>query len=113
MIIKTIVFTDEKNSPVLAILTGDKRVDKKKLSATVGASKVKVASPEANKNFTGFEVGVMPPVGHREKITTVIDQNAMNWDKVYGGDGVPKVLIEINPRDIARLTDAKISDICE
>jgi Cys-tRNA(Pro) deacylase len=113
MIIKTIVFTDQKNCPILAILTGDKRVDKRKLSSAVGAVKVKIASPETTKNLTGFEVGVMPPVGHKDRITTVIDWNVMELDRVYGGDGVPKILIEIDPHDIARLTNAKIADICE
>ena len=112
-IIKTIVFTDEKNSAIIAILTGDRRVDRRKLSTVVGASKVKIASPETTKSLTGFEVGVMPPVGHKDRLTTVIDQNAMKLDKVYGGDGVPKVLIEIDPRDIAKLTNAKIADISE
>ena len=112
-IIKTIVFTDEKNSAIIAILTGDRRVDRRKLSTVVGASKVKIASPETTKSLTGFEVGVMPPVGHKDGLTTVIDQNVVKLDKVYGGDGVPTVLIEIDPRDIARLTNAKIADIGE
>ncbi len=113
MIIKTIVFTNDKNSPIIAILTGDKRVDKRKLSATVGTTKVKIATPEATKEFTGFEVGTMPPVGHKARITTVIDHNVMRQNKVYGGYGIPKVLIEIDPHDIAQLTDAEISDISE
>jgi Cys-tRNA(Pro) deacylase len=112
-IIKTIVFIDQNNSPILVILTGDKRVDKRKLSSITGSLKVKIASPEATKNLTGFEVGVMPPVGHKNRVTTVIDRNVLDLDRVYGGVGVPKVLIEISPRDIARLMDAKIADICQ
>jgi Cys-tRNA(Pro) deacylase len=113
MIIKTIVFVDEKNSPVIAILTGDKRVDKRKLSAIVGASKINIADPEATRNFAGFEVGVMPPVGHARKIPTLIDSNVMNQRRVYGGDGASNFLIEISPRDIVRLTDGRIADISE
>jgi Cys-tRNA(Pro) deacylase len=112
-IIKTIVFVDQNSSPVLAILTGDKRVDKRKLSSIIGVPKVKIASPEVTKNLTGFEVGVMPPVGHNNRMTTVIDRNVMDVERVYGGCGVPKILVEIDPRDIARLMDAKIADICE
>jgi Cys-tRNA(Pro) deacylase len=112
-IIKTIVFADQEGSPILAILTGDKRVDKRKLSSTVSALKVKIASLETTKNLTGFEVGVMPPVGHKNRMTTVIDRNVMDMDRVYGGIGVPNILIEIDPRDIARLTNAKIANICE
>lgn len=112
-IIKSILFRDEKEAPVLAILTGDKRVDRKKLSSVVGASKVRIATPEATKTVAGFEVGVMPPLGHKNKIMTVIDQKVMSFSNVYGSSGTMEALMEIDPRDIARLTDAKVADICE
>jgi prolyl-tRNA editing enzyme YbaK/EbsC (Cys-tRNA(Pro) deacylase) len=75
-IIKSILFTDEKQTPILAILTGDKRADRKKLAS-------------------------------------VIDQKVMSFSKVYGGSGTTEALMEIDPRDIARLTDAKVADISE
>lgn len=112
-IIKSILFTDEKQTPILAILTGDKRADRKKLASVVGASKVRIGTPEATKEFAGFEVGVMPPVAHKNRIMTVIDQKVMSFNRVYGGSGTTEALMEIDPRDIARLTDAKVADICE
>ena len=111
--IKSILFTDEKQTPILVILTGDKRADRKKLASVVGVSKVRIATPEVTKASAGFEVGVMPPVAHKIKIVTVIDQKVMSTDKVYGGSGAAEALMEIDPRDIARLTDAKVADISE
>ena len=60
VIIKSILFTDEKETPILAILTGDKRADREKLASVVGVSKVRIATREATKELAGFEVGVMP-----------------------------------------------------
>ena len=112
-IIKSILFTDEKQTPILAILTGDKKAHRKKLASVVGTSKVRIGTPEVTRELTGFEVGVMPPVAHKNRIVTVIDQKAMSFNKVYGGLGTAEALMEIDPRDIARLTDAKIADISE
>jgi len=112
-IIKSILFTDEKRTPILAILSGDKRADRKKLASLVGASKVRIGTPEVTKEFTGFEVGVMPPVAHKNRIMTVIDQKVMSFSKVYGGSGTMEALMEIDPRDGARLTDAKVADLSE
>jgi Cys-tRNA(Pro) deacylase len=112
-IIKSILFTDEKQIPILAILTGDRKVDRRKLASAVGASKVRIGTPEVTKEFTGFEVGVMPPVAHKNRILTVIDQKVMSSGKVYGGSGTTEALMEIDPRDIARLADAKVADISE
>jgi len=111
-IIKSIVFTTQDGSPMVAIVTGDKRVDRRKLSAIAGA-KVRIATAEATKTSTGFDVGSMPPLGHRNRIATVIDRKVMSFSKVYGGAGTPNALIEIDPRDMARLTEAKVADICE
>jgi Cys-tRNA(Pro) deacylase len=112
-IIKSILFTDEKQAPILAILTGDRKVDRKKLASVAGASKVRIGTPEVTKEFTGFEVGVMPPVAHKNRILTVVDQNVMSFGKVYGGTGTAEALMEIDPREIARLADAKVADISE
>ncbi len=112
-IVKTIVFTDQDDRPLLAILTGDRRVDRGKLSAAAGASRVRIASAEDTKKFTGFEVGTTPPLGHTQTLRTVIDQTVMGFDKVYGGSGTTDALLEISPRDLAMLTNAKIADICE
>jgi len=111
-IIKSIVFTTREGSPLVAVLTGDKRVDRTKLSSVAG-TKVWIATPEDTRTITGFEVGSMPPLGHRTRITTVIDPKVMSSSKVYGGAGRPDALIEIDPRDIARLANAKVADICE
>jgi Cys-tRNA(Pro) deacylase len=112
-IIKSILFTDEKQVPILAILTGDKKVDRRKLASVVGASKVRIGTPEITKELTGFEVGVMPPVAHKNRILTVIDQKVMSFGKVYGGSGTAEALMEINPRDISKLANAKVADISE
>jgi Cys-tRNA(Pro) deacylase len=112
-IIKSILFTDEKQNPILAILTGDKKVDRKKLASVVGSSKVRISTPESTREFTGFEVGVMPPVAHKNRIMTVIDQKVTHFGKVYGGSGKAEALMEIDPRHIARLAEAKVAEISE
>ena len=112
-IIKSILFIDEKQMPVLAILTGDRRVDMKKLSSVVGFSKVRIATPEVTKTLAGFEVGIMPPLGHEKRLLTVIDHKVMSLSKVYGGSGAMEALLEIDPRDIMKLTGAKVAEISE
>jgi Cys-tRNA(Pro) deacylase len=112
-IIKSILFIDANQAPVLAILTGDKRVAKKKLSSTIGGSKIKIASPETTKMLAGFEIGVMPPLGHEKELTTVIDRKVLEFSRVIGGSGAAKGLVEISPQDIVILTGAKVAEITE
>ena len=92
---------------------GGRKVDAKRLSAVVGVPKIKIATPEITKMLTGFEVGVIPPLGHEKRLMTVIDRKVMDLGKVYGGSGAMEALIEINPKEIVRLTGAKAAEISE
>lgn len=110
-IIKSMLFTDEKGGPVMGIVTGDKRVDAKKLRAICGAHEISFTRPRAVKRLTGYEVGALPPVGHKKRIATFIDSKVMTFDKVYGGGGSVNALLEIDPKDIKTLTKAEVANI--
>jgi Cys-tRNA(Pro) deacylase len=110
-IIKSMLFVDEKDVPMFGIVTGDRKVSEKKLMTVFGALRVKIARPSTVKSLTGYEVGALPPVGHKMKIRTVIDPKVMAFEKVHGGGGATNALLEIAPRDIRRLTNAEVVDI--
>jgi len=110
-IIKSMLFVDDEGLPILGIVTGDRRVSEKKLARACGAKRVRRANPAEVKRFTGYEVGGVPPVGHKRKIRTFIDEKVMSFDKVVGGGGEINALLEISPAEIRRLTDGEVRDI--
>ncbi len=110
-IIKSLLFVDDAGLPVLAIVTGDKRVDEAKLAAACNAKNVRRAAPEEVKSFTGYDVGAVPPVGHKMMIRTIIDEKVLQFDRVIGGGGDVNVLLKISPSDIRRLTNSQIKNI--
>jgi len=112
-IIKSILFIDDAGLPVLGIVTGDKRVSEKKLAMVCGAKRVRRANSVEVKEFTGYDVGAVPPVGHKKQIRTFIDEKVMSFDKVTGGGGGINTLLEISPVEIKRLTDGEVKDISE
>ena len=112
-IIKSMLFVDERGVPVLGIVTGDRKVSENKLVEVSGAQRVKIARPSAVKSLTGYEVGALPPVGYKRAVRTFIDPKVMTFDKVYGGGGAINALLEIDPRDVKRLTKAEVADISE
>lgn len=112
-IIKTMVFVDEIGLPILAIVTGEMRVSEKKLAAVCEARKVKRANSAQVKEFTGYDVGGVPPVGHKTQIRTFIDEKIMTLGKVIGGGGEINQLLEISPVEIKRLTKGQVKEISE
>ncbi len=106
-IIKSIVFISEKLGPILVIVTGDSQIDIEKLSNLAG--KVRLATPEEVKEFTGFRVGAVPPIGM--EIKTIIDRRVLNREYVYGGGGSINKLCKIDPRYIVKYQNAEIVDV--
>lgn len=112
-IIKSILFVDDAGLPLLGIVTGDKKVSEEKLATACGAKKIRRADPNEVKEFTGYDVGAVPPVGHRTQIRTFLDDRVMGLNSVIGGGGEINVLLEMNTADIKRLTNGEVRYISE
>ena len=86
-IIKSILFIDDVGLLVLGIVTGDKRVSEKKLAMACKAKRVRRANSAEVSKFTGYDVGAVPPLGHKTQIRAFIDEKVMSFDKVIGAAG--------------------------
>jgi prolyl-tRNA editing enzyme YbaK/EbsC (Cys-tRNA(Pro) deacylase) len=66
-ILKSLVFLCDE-TPHLIIAAGERRIDYKKLATVSRLSrrKVRMATPDEALSISGFEVGAMPPFGHKE-----------------------------------------------
>lgn len=105
-IIKTVVFVvDDK--VILAIVNGTDRASSKRLSAAIGITPPRLASPEEALNLTGFEVGGTPPIAIKNA-DVLIDPRVMELSEVIGGGGTDHHLLRIRPEEIVRTTGARI-----
>jgi Cys-tRNA(Pro) deacylase len=108
-IVKSVVFVDEAGEPMVAIVRGDMRVDERKLTEASTASAIKIAKAREVERFTGYKIGEVPPVGHG--LRTFVDRKVMALEKAYAGGGSIYTLLEISPKDIARLSKAETAEI--
>ncbi len=106
-IIKSLLFICEDNTPILVIVSGDSKVDMKKLSKLFKAPRL--ASPSEVLALTGFRVGGVPPVG--VPVKTIVDKKVLKNAYVYGGGGSINKLCKINPRKIIEYQNAEVLDI--
>jgi Cys-tRNA(Pro) deacylase len=111
-IVKSILFL-VKGLPVLAITCGETYVDRRALAAVyrVGRKKVKLADPETVLKKTGFEVGAMPPFGHRDPLPTWMDERVLEKPEIYAGGGAENALVRLAPEDILEATQARVIDL--
>ena len=74
--IKALLFTNETDW-VIVDVPADKKVDTKKVIQQLGwsKSKIRMATPEEVLSKTGCEIGAVPPFGHKETISLLVDLN--------------------------------------
>jgi len=114
-IVKSILFLVEvaHSSPVLAIACGPAYIERRLIAARfgVGRKRVRLASPEEVLAISGYEVGAMPPFGHRQPLPTLLDRRVLGLPAAYAGGGEENAIVRLAPGDIARFTSAAVMDL--
>jgi len=106
-IVKTIIVVCD-GRPLAIIVRGDKRLNLERLGARLSCSDVRLATWEEVKEFTGYDVGGVPPV---LPLSTYVDSDVLKRDYVYGGGGDDHTLLKFSPRDLAERLSWKVVEV--
>jgi len=103
-IIKSLLFFDSENEPLIAIVAGNKKVDTKKLCEAAKTQGVRLAEPKEILEVTGYEVGALPPVSVYG-VRIFLDKELKEKELVYGGGGKKDCLLSIPIKEIIEFNE--------
>lgn len=107
-IVKSLIFkTKETNMPILVLASGPNRVDEKMIEAEVG-EKISKADADYTREVTGFAIGGIPPMGHKQELRTFIDQDLLKFEELWAAAGTPHAVFSLKPVDLETLTKGKV-----
>lgn len=106
-IAKSLIFRCRSGAPVLVIASGANRVDERLLAEAVGEP-IQRATPEFVRQHTGFAIGGVPPVGHPEKIETLVDIDLLEYSEIWAAAGSPLAVFRLTPDELVRMTGARV-----
>ena len=100
-IAKSLVFRAGEQA-VVAIMSGDNRLDTAKLGLAAGKP-VSRADADFVRAATGFAIGGVPPLGHATPVPVFMDADLFRFERIWAAAGSPFSVFAIEP---ARLRDA-------
>ncbi len=109
-IAKTILLLVD-DAPVVVVISGDRRVDFKKVKALRGGKRVRLAGPEDVVAHTGFAVGAVSPVALPGGIPVFLDRSLLRFETVYPAAGETNNMFVTTPAELMDLSGAGEADL--
>jgi prolyl-tRNA editing enzyme YbaK/EbsC (Cys-tRNA(Pro) deacylase) len=110
-IAKSLIFRGaESGRGVLVITSGANRVAESLISAELGEPIAK-ADADFVREQTGYAIGGVPPVGHRERLIVLIDRDLLRYPEIWAAAGTPNALFRLDSRDLAPMTGGRVATV--
>ena len=107
-IVKSLIFkTKDTNEPILVLASGPNRVNEKFIENQLNQKIVK-ADADFTREVTGFAIGGIPPIGHKQHITTFIDEDLLTLPELWAAAGTPNAVFMLTPKDLQTLTNGTV-----
>ena len=111
-IVKSVIFLAD-GKPVLVLMSGDMNSDTKKLKKLIGAKKIRIADAETVLAVTGYPVGAVPPMAHRQAMPTYIDESLARFPQIYPAGGATNNMFATTFDQLLQLTEAQIISVAK
>jgi prolyl-tRNA editing enzyme YbaK/EbsC (Cys-tRNA(Pro) deacylase) len=113
--VKSILLRDKEGHYVMACVRGVDRVDPRAVQANLrpGWSRLYFASREEILAVTGCVQGAVSPLGLPESLPVLFDTTLASLPRVNISSGDPMAGLELDPKDLIRVTRARLAPIAE
>ncbi|HEY1779099.1 MAG TPA: YbaK/EbsC family protein [Roseiarcus sp.] len=110
-IAKSLIFRGATSGrAILIVASGADRVDEKKAAAVIGEP-IARADPDFVREQTGFAIGGVPPVGHKNKPIVVIEEALMRFAEIWAAAGTPNAVFRLSPSELVELTGGRTAAV--
>lgn len=108
---KTLVMQGKSRQYYVFVIPIAEEVDLKAAARSVGEKSVEMIHVKDLTAITGYVRGGCSPLGMKKAFPTVIDDSAQQFDDIYISGGRIGTTIRLNPRDLAKVVNAKFAPI--
>ncbi len=110
-VFKTLVTKGHSGDFYVFVIPVAKELNLKAAARSVEEKSVEMIKVNDMLKITGYIRGGCSPIGMKKAYTTVIDESSVDLDRIIVSGGKIGFQVEINPKDLIRLVNAKTSSI--
>lgn len=101
-VIKTLIFEDPDQRPLIVLMHGDRAVSANALARAIGVKSVRPCDPPTAERHSGYRVGGTSPFGTRKTLPVYVEASILALPRIAINGGARGLLVELEP---AALTD--------
>lgn len=109
-IVKSLVFVVDE-TPVLALVAGDRRGDTAAIAALVGGSAARFADAETVRSATGYAIGGVSPFDLPAGLPVFVDDSLGRFEVVYPAGGTPSTMVRMTHSQLLDLVGGRVERI--
>lgn len=103
IVIKTLIFEDDKKQPLCVLMHGDREVSTRALARQTGARSIKPCDPQVAEKHSGYQVGGTSPFGLKKKMPIYAESTILELSRIYINGGARGFLVSLDPRELVRV----------
>lgn len=110
-IAKSLIFRGKKSGEALLVIaSGKNRVNEKRLAALAGEP-IGRADADFVREWTGFAIGGVPPLGHARTLRAWIDRDLLTFPAIWAAAGTPHAMFRLTPPELEAMTGGTVADV--
>jgi len=112
-VFKTLVVQLGTKELVIGVVPVSSMLNMKLIAKAVGSKKAGMAKASDVERSTGYVLGGVSPLGQKNKLKTIIHSSAIKYPTIFVSAGRRGLEIELQPRDLEKLTNGLFAEICQ
>lgn len=109
-VVKTLIMQDEKGSPLVVLMHGNRNVSTKNLARQVNVKSIEPCDPEVANRHSGYLVGGTSPFATRRRMPVYVERTILSLPRICINGGRRGYLVGLDPEVCVRLLGAQPVD---
>lgn len=109
--VKTIVLEDDRGTPLIVLMHGDREISTKKLARHLGVKTVTPCDPRVAQRHTGYMVGGTSPFGTKKNLPVFIEETILDLEKIFINAGRRGLLVEMSVQDLLEILEPQTVNV--